>query len=69
MSYAKLIGKGVFTMYKKYNLNDFTISQKELKDRVNNYDSLKQEYKQSSNQVINADKIKVAFSEAVRNGK
>ena len=56
-------------MHKKYNLNDFTISQKELKDRVSNYDSLKQEYKQGSNQVINADKIKVAFSEAIRNGK
>ncbi len=56
-------------MHKKYNLNDFTISQKELKDRVNNYGSLKQDYKQGSNQVINADKIKVAFSEAIRNGK
>ena len=56
-------------MHKKYNLNDFTISQKELKDRVNNYGSLMQDYKQGSNQDRNAGKIKAESSEAIRNGK
>jgi len=54
---------------KKLKYEDFSFSNKELKERINEYESLKLNYKAKSGLKFDAKEIKDAFKKAVSHGK